>query len=171
VIGRPVHHLGYRVGDLERAIHAAVATFGAGPFHVIDPVVLQDAEYLGRPARVEQAAAFGQWGDLAVELFELRETEPAELGRRLGRVDDGVSHVSWVVDDLAAESERLEGLGLTCFHRASSGPVSVAWHDGGVLGHAIELHRANDALTGMFARVAESARGWDGSEPVRRAGA
>src|ERR1019366_8934113 len=50
------------------------------------------------------------------------------------RVTPGaVSHVSWAVPDLAQESTRLARLGCQLINTARSGPISVAWHDGGPL--------------------------------------
>ena len=37
---------------------------------------------------------------------------------------------------------------------ARSGPIEVAWHDGGPLfGHPVELHQHNDVIAGMHARL------------------
>ena len=44
-----------------------------------------------------------------------------------------ISHVSWVVPDLARESARLARLGCRLINTARTGPVSVAWHEGGPL--------------------------------------
>ncbi len=45
----------------------------------------------------------------------------------------------------------------TCrpINTARSGPISVAWHDGGPLfPHPIELHQHNDVIAGMHDRLA-----------------
>lgn len=61
-----------------------------------------------------------------------------------------VSHVSWVVPDLERESARLERLGCRLINTARSGPVRVAWHDGGRLfPHPIEVHQHNDVIAGL----------------------
>ncbi len=71
-----------------------------------------------------------------------------------------VGHVSWVVDDLAAESARLEALGCALIHTSSLGAVNVAWHDGGPLfPHPIEVHRAGPPILGMAGRLAALADG------------
>jgi hypothetical protein len=79
-----------------------------------------------------------------------------------------VGHVSWVVEDLEAESARLEELGCALIHTASSGAVNVAWHGGGpMFPHPIEVHRAGPPILGMHARVSALAEDWDGTEPLR----
>lgn len=37
-------------------------------------------------------------------------------------------------------------------------------------GHMLELYGTSDMLTGFYAMVAEAARDWDGTEPVRNLG-
>ena len=65
-----------------------------------------------------------------------------------------VSHVSWVVPDVGEESARLARLGCRLINTARSGPIEVAWHDGGPLfGHPVELHQHNDVIAGMHARL------------------
>jgi hypothetical protein len=69
-------------------------------------------------------------------------------------VPGAVSHVAWVVPDVAEESERLVRLGCPLINTARSGPVSVAWHDGGPLfPHPIEVHQHNDVIAGMHDRL------------------
>ncbi len=66
-----------------------------------------------------------------------------------------VSHVSWVVPDVEQESARLARLGCRPINTARSGPISVAWHDGGPLfPHPIEVHQHNEVIAGMHDRLA-----------------
>jgi hypothetical protein len=52
------------------------------------------------------------------------------------------------------ESARLARLGCRLINTARSGPISVAWHDGGPLfPHPIELHQHNDVIAGMHDRL------------------
>jgi hypothetical protein len=79
-----------------------------------------------------------------------------------------VGHVSWVVEDLSAETERLQALGCPLIHTASLGAVNVAWHEGGPLfPHPIEVHLAGAPILGMYPRLTALAEGWDGSDVVR----
>ena len=72
-----------------------------------------------------------------------------------GVAPGAVSHVSWVVPDVEQESARLARLGCRPINTARSGPISVAWHDGGPLfPHPIELHQHNDVIAGMHDRLA-----------------
>jgi hypothetical protein len=59
-----------------------------------------------------------------------------------------------VVPDLPQESARLARLGCRLINTARTGPVSVAWHDGGPLfPHPVEVHQHNDVIADMHARL------------------
>jgi catechol 2,3-dioxygenase-like lactoylglutathione lyase family enzyme len=167
-----LHHIGYWVHDLDEAIDQAVRTLGVGPFlvheHVrFDSFELADGTRIADPDYFDHTAAFAAWGPVVLEFDQVHHAHPdivAAYGIRPG----GVGHVSWVVDDLPAESDRLRALGCPLIHTAGVGAVSVAWHDGGPLfPHPIEVHRAGAPILGMHARLAALATDWDGLDRVR----
>jgi hypothetical protein len=102
-----------------------------------------------------------------LELAEVHTIdESLAAAYRIGH--DRVGHVSWVVDDLAAEIGRLRAAGCRLIHTAVSGPIEVAWLDGGSLfPHPIEVHRAGPAILGMHGRLSALAQGWDGRVMMR----
>jgi catechol 2,3-dioxygenase-like lactoylglutathione lyase family enzyme len=171
----PLHHVGYWVDDLDDAVDRAVRTLGVGPFLVHRHVAFQsftlaDGTAMTDPGYLDHSAAFAAWGPIVLELAEVHTAHPdlvAAYGIRTG----GVGHVSWVVDDLGAESARLQALGCPLIHTASLGAVNVAWHDGGPLfAHPIEVHLAGAPICGMHDRLSALADGWAGSEPMRPMG-
>lgn len=172
---RPLHHLGYWVDDLNEGIDRAIRTLGVGPFlvdeHVaFDDFTLADGSRIEDPSYLDHTAAFAAWGPVVIELAVVHTVDPwLADAYRLGR--PGLGHVSWVVEDLATESARLEELGCPLIHTASSGAVAVAWHDGGPLfPHPVEVHRSGAPILGMHGRLAALAEGWDGRErrrPIR----
>jgi catechol 2,3-dioxygenase-like lactoylglutathione lyase family enzyme len=183
----PFHHIGYWVSDLDEAVDTAVRTLGVGPFLVHPHVrfqsfTLQDGTQIDDPAYFDHTAAFAAWGPIVLELGQVHSAEPAlaeayGLAGEPARAATGVlrasrvGHVSWIVGDLEAESERLEQLGCRLIHTASLGAVSVAWHEGGALfPHPIEVHRAGAPILGMHARLRSLAEGWDGNKPLRPMG-
>jgi catechol 2,3-dioxygenase-like lactoylglutathione lyase family enzyme len=169
------HHLGYWVDDLDAAVERAIRTLGVGPFSVhhhvaFDAFTLADGTEVTDPAYFDHTAAFAAWGPVVLELCAVHSIDP-DLEEAYGiRAEEsiGLGHVSWVVEDLEAESARLENLGCALIHTASSGAVNVAWHRGGPLfPHPIEVHRAGPPILGMHARLAGLAEAWDGSDPLR----
>lgn len=167
----PFHHLGYVVEDLETAAERFARAAGAGPFLMIERVVLEDVTFDGAPAVYDHSTAFGQWGPVIVEISLIHEARPDGLGAFLGSTHPpAIGHVAWLTDDLEAESARLEQAGLPLRHTGSSGPVAAHWHDGAdVVGHPVEVLRRCPEILGFYSAIADASRNWDGSRPLRPA--
>ena len=154
-----LHHVGYWVDDLAAAMRRWEAELGVGPFEVIEHVPfdsfsLSDDDRDGGDVAFDHSAAFAAWGPAVVELNQVHAIDD-RLAAALNPTPGAVSHVSWVVPDVKEESARLARLGCRLINTARSGPIDVAWHDGGPLfAHPIELHRHNDVIDGMHARLA-----------------
>ncbi len=158
-----LHHVGYWVDDLDSALTRWGQDLGVGPFQVIEHVAFEEFVLTVGGQRYDDvvfdhSAAFAAWGPVVVELGQVHAIDDrlaAAYGvARAHRVPGAVSHVSWVVPDLEQESARLARLGCRLINTARSGPISVAWHDGGPLfPHPIELHQHNDVIVGMRDRL------------------
>jgi hypothetical protein len=153
-----MHHVGYWVPDLAAAAAHARVTLGVGPFllarHVpFDSFRLADGTEIDDPAYLDHSAAFAAWGPIVLELAEVHSVDDSlAAAYRIGF--DRIGHVSWVAKDLEAEVARLGAAGCRLIHTAVSGPIEVAWLDGGRLfPHPIEVHRAGTAILGMHARL------------------
>jgi len=149
-----LHHVGYWVDDLATACTQWTNELDVGPFDVIDHIAFEAFELSGAGEVVfDHSSAFAAWGPVVVELSQVHtidEQLAAAYSYRVG----AISHVSWVVDDLAAETARLTDLGCRLINTARSGPISVAWHSGGPLfPHPIELHQRNDVIDSMHQRL------------------
>lgn len=165
---RRITHVGYVVEDIEDAVGWAAGTLGAGPFFLIAHLPFDACTFDSAPARYDHSSAFGQWGDLILELTVVHSADPPQLAELMGGPAPRVGHVGWLADDLAADSAALEADGLPVFHTGSSGPVSARWHDGRArLGHHVEILGRAPELEGFYALVRSSSEGWDGSEPLR----
>ena len=116
----------------------------------------------------DHSAAFAAWGPLVLELAQVHDIDDG-LAAAYGVAPGAMSHVSWIVDDLAAEHDRLVALGCAPINTARTGPIHVSWHSGGPLfPHPIEVHESNVAIDGMHARLAGLADDWDGvTDPIR----
>jgi catechol 2,3-dioxygenase-like lactoylglutathione lyase family enzyme len=164
-VTRP-HHVGYVVADIPRAVEWAVAALGAGPFFLVEHLVFDAVTYRGEPAAYDHSSAFGQWGDLKLELTQVHSAQPAGLAAALGR--PGPGHVAWLADDLEAETARLTAAGLELFHTGRSGPVRAHWFQTPLGQHVEVLQRAPELL-GFYDLMREASAAWDGSEPLRAA--
>jgi catechol 2,3-dioxygenase-like lactoylglutathione lyase family enzyme len=94
-----IHHVGYVVPDLPRAIEWWTRTLGAGPFVVLEHIPFDEVTYEGSPAVYDHSSAFGSYGAILVELTVVHVASPG-LNERL--VGHGVGHVGMLTDDLDA---------------------------------------------------------------------
>ena len=153
-----LHHIGYWVDDLDSAMEQWALDLDVGPFEVIEHVTFEEfvltvGDSAHHDVVFDHAAAFAAWGPVVVELNQIHAIDD-RLAAAYKIAPGAVSHVSWVVPDLAAESARLARLGCRLINTARSGPIEVAWHDGGPLfGHPVEVHQHNDVIAGMHDRL------------------
>lgn len=166
---RPLHHVGYVVDDLEAAAQRLAETVGAGPFLHLGHVALEVATYRGAAAQYDHETAFGQWGAMIVEISRIEAADPPGLRDFFAsRPAPAIGHLGWLVDDLEAESDRLQRAGLELVHTGGSGPVRAHWHDGGPLfGHPVEVLQRCPEILGLYAAIGDAAAGWDGRAPLR----
>ena len=167
-IRRPIVQIAYIVPDVRAAAQQWVDRVGAGPFFVFDHFELT-ASHRGEPAVLDHSPAFGQWGDVQVELIQLHELEPAPFREAFGGGKIGVHHMTWFPDDLDAEGARLEELGWPCvLDMTGHTGTRALFHDARPdLGHFIELYVGTPQIRRHYESVARAARGWDGSNPIR----
>jgi methylmalonyl-CoA/ethylmalonyl-CoA epimerase len=166
-LGNPsIAQIAFVVDDLETASLHWARTFGAGPFFLHDRVPLGEIfEPDGTPAVFEQGAAFGQWGPLMVELITFQRVEPASAAAIVCKT--GLSHIAYFASDTPAEVERLEDAGAPALLKLQIGDYDCYWHDArDTIGCLVE-HYPYDAVAGLYGPVADAARNWDGSDPVR----
>src|SRR3954452_9647307 len=167
---RAIHHVCYIVDDIPKADDQWVETTGAGPFfHLGEHVEFEETLLEGEPCVFDHGSAIGRWGPIFLELMQLHELTPGLASRvHSGAAGGGkVGHIAYVVDDPAAESERLEAAGMPKFLHLRQGPIQIAMHDAPLLGHAIEVHETADAIHELSALIAAAAERWDATEPLR----
>lgn len=161
--------IAYRVNDLEAACHEWAQKVGAGPFLVRNHLPVS-ATHNGESAIYDHSAAFGQWGNVMLELIQLHECEPASMRDVLSHDQPGqINHFACFVEDLDATSATLvnQGMPLTMSLTTSSG-MAVHFHDARqLLGGVLELYVGSEHLRGFYDKVAALSHNWDGSDVVR----
>lgn len=165
----PIVQLCFLVDDLDEAIERWVDVIGAGPFFVMRHIPLEHVTYRGEPSTYDHSAALGQWGSMQVELHQQHCETPSAAKELFGPGETGLLQVSWLVDDVDAEIERMEGLGyptvFTC--DAEGGSLQTAWFDTReLLGTYVEVYTKSFAVP-AYAAIARAAEGWDGERPLR----
>ncbi|MCL1798544.1 MAG: VOC family protein [Eggerthellaceae bacterium] len=158
------NQISYYVEDLESFARMHSALFGSGPFFYMEPST-QVMDYRGTEIELTWQTAFGQFGDLQVELVQVfSEPNPyAEMGHF------GFHHFSNWVDDFDGTLELFADAGFEpLFTMQSGGGLRVAYIDlTDTLGHCLEIHAPIQSFWGMVKKAAED---WDGTDPWRKLG-
>ncbi len=171
VLQYPIVQMGWTVfEDVEIAARRWVELCGAGPFYILRNVPILNYRHRGVAGSFDHSCAIGQWGDVQIELMHQHCGNPSHL-RDLS--PDGMtrmSSVSWVVDDIEAERERLHN--LDCAVVMQGGILEeefvTTWFDtSAILGCYAEVFVEHPTLRLSLAKCREAASGWDGNRPIR----
>lgn len=167
-LGRPVQ-IAYVVPDVVEHASRWAEQFGAGPFFVRRHIPLASVTYRGAPATFDHTSAYGQWGDVMLELVQDHGPGPNVVTERFAPGDGGLHHLAFFVDDVDDSLRALAAAGApTAMEATTSSGLRFAFADTTqALGHHIELYPRTDHLAAFYEQVAEASRGWDGSEPIR----
>ena len=170
----PVRQNGYVVRDVEAAMRHWTEVLGVGPFFYFERVPIEDFRYRGEPSPLEVSIALANCGDLQIELIQQRNDAPSMYRDFLAAGHEGLQHVAFWPDDLEKALAEARAAG---FREGQSGEIGANGRfvylespEPGHPGTVVELSDASGPKGRFFAHVAEAARSWDGSEPVRRIG-
>ena len=164
-----VSQLGYVVADVDDAVRHWVEVLGVAPFFVYREVTLATCLVRGEPVDLTLSVAFGQAGKLQIELIqELSDTPSAYTGSTPGQPH----HVAiWTRDyDRDVDTFRARGL-VDLMWGSSSGRADerfVYFASSGP-GPLVEVVELLDAKAAMYGAIADAAREYDGTAPVREA--
>jgi methylmalonyl-CoA/ethylmalonyl-CoA epimerase len=164
----PIMQMAYLPSNFESALRYWTEVVGAGPFFVMENIALGDMTYCGAPSDAVFSVAIGYWQDIQIELIRPENDSPSIYTGPYA-VKDRLHHVCIVVDEIASARAALEE---ACAKILVEGKVgdsgAVIYADaGGGPGNVIEYVQLMDSGAELFAMMRETARGWDGSDPVR----
>jgi hypothetical protein len=169
-----VRQLAYKVGDLRAAAAAHYRQFGSGPFFVLRHVALASSVHRGVARPFDHSSAYGQWGDVMVELVVQHNPDDSALHEMFayGAGAEGLHHAALFVDDLHAEIARFaaEGAPLAQLSVTAGGTAFAFVDTRATLGHMLELYEPTPQLTGFYDFVANAAQGWNGKDLIRELG-
>jgi catechol 2,3-dioxygenase-like lactoylglutathione lyase family enzyme len=168
----PIRQNGYVVRDIEAALKHWTEVLGVGPFFYVEEVPVEDFLFRGEPSPLRVSIALANSGDLQIELIQPRSDAPSSYQGFLAAGREGLQHVAfWTesfdrdLDAALARGHRVEQSGTI------GGPDGrfVYFEADGHAGAQIELSEVSGRKGRLFRHIAEAARSWDGSDPVRRA--
>jgi catechol 2,3-dioxygenase-like lactoylglutathione lyase family enzyme len=165
---RPVQ-IAYHVPDPADAAERLAREHGWGPFYLLEHIPLARSLYRGAPAVFDHSSAYGQAGDLMIELITQHNEGPSALRDLYAPHESGIHHVACFVPDLASAliAFRQRGVSIALDARTATG-VDFAMLD--VVeerGHMLELYEPGSDLIRFYGFVRRAAQDWDGSRPFR----
>jgi hypothetical protein len=162
--------IAYHVPDPAAAAVRYARTFGWGPFFLMEHIPLERCLYRGRPGSFDHTSAYGQAGQMMVELITQHGEGPSALRDMYAADETGVHHVAYFVPKLAEALDIFRSRGLeVALDARTSGGVEFAMVDARAeLGHMLELYEARADLQRFYDYVRRKSEGWDGAEPLRR---
>lgn len=163
----PADQHGYVVPDLDAAI-GEWAGKGVGPFLTMRGAAISGYVYEGNASKPKVDVAFGQDGDVQIELIRPVDDASSAYGDFLAAGQSGLHHHGWFCDDFAAAVAEAGREGRTVLQQGSWGGLHfVYYHPAGddeIIGELIEMTDVNRRIFALIRREAES---WDGSRPSR----
>jgi hypothetical protein len=163
---------GYVVRDIDAALRHWTERLGVGPFFYFERVPMRDFRYRGEPSPLEVSIALANSGSLQIELIQQRNDAPSMYRDFLEAGREGLQHVAYWTSSMDADLERYAAAGYAV---GQSGCIG----DGGRFvylltethpGTVVEVSEVSGAKGKFFAHVADSAREWDGTQPIRTIG-
>lgn len=166
---KPVQ-IAYHVPDPERAAREFARNFGWGPFFLFEHIALSRCLYRGVPAVFDHSSAYGQAGELMIELITQHDDRPSVLRDLYARDAVGVHHMAHFVADLprTLQQARASGADIALDACTTTGTSFAMLDTSRELGHMTELYEGMGDLLKFYRYVRRAAEGWNGDEPLRR---
>jgi hypothetical protein len=168
----PAVQIAYHVPDPALTAADFSTRFGWGPFFYLEHIALSRCLYRGADADFDHSSAYGQAGEIMVELITQHDDRPSVLRDLFVRDRIGIHHVAHFVPSLqvAIEEARQMDMEVALDACTATGTRFVMLDLTSRLGHMVELYEGRDDLLKFYRYVRRSAQGWDGTEPLRRLG-
>ena len=160
---------GFVVRDIEAAMRHWIEVLEVGPWcllraHPVHRFSLQRRTVAGR-----RVARPRQLGDFQVELIQQRNDAPSLYRDFIAAGHEGLQHVGYGTHQFDADVARYVEAGYEIGHSGSVGGrgafvyLLTESHPGTL----VELFDMSNGREEVFAAIAEAARTWDGSDPIR----
>ncbi len=170
-----VRQIAFVVRDVEQALRYWTTTLGVGPFFVLRELTPDTFRYRGEPSPPPTLTiALGNSGDLQIELIQQHDERPSAYRDFLVSGREGLQHVSsWLTRaEYDATFARMVAAGSVVAHEGAmaGGGVRFAYFGTDALAGGIMFEIADvgePAVLPMMQMIADAARGWDGSDPIR----
>ncbi len=159
----------YTVPDIKAGMRDFTARLNVGPWFVTGPFVTSEAQYRGRPTRLEITLAMAFAGHMMIELIDQHNDVPSVFREYIDRRGHGFHH--WAIGsksfDGDVERYRKQGYEIAFSDRAPRGNRVIYMDTTADLNGMTEIIEMTDVLEARYTMMYEAARTWDGGDPVR----
>jgi Glyoxalase/Bleomycin resistance protein/Dioxygenase superfamily len=167
-----INQAAYVVDDLDTAMEHWLKAAGCGPFFVIRKVSFEGFRYRGAPGSLVISVGMAQAGAIQIELIQQHSDGPSAYRDTFPNGGTGLHHIGLFTDEFDQEIERLRSLGSPLAHEAhfgdARGRVRFGYIDTrAAIGCMLEYVEDKPLIREICATVANAARDWDGSNPIR----
>ena len=170
-LNTPVRQIAYFVPDIEGAAMAHSQQFGSGPYFVAKNISLSRSLHRGIERPLDHSSAYGQWGDVMVEFVQQNNSGPSVFHDIYpeGTGNQGLHHLAIFVDHLTQSIGQYSERGHeTALYAEVEGGTAFAMIDmTKSSGHMLELYEPSKTLVGFYDMVADAAKEFDGTHPLR----
>mgnify|MGYP005635812217 CR=1 FL=1 len=150
--------IAYFVEDIRVEAEKWATERGAGPFFVLENIQLGDANYRGQPGHLDHSSAYGQLGDIMVELVQQNNIGPSAFGDMYQQGQFGLHHMAQFAPDLEAELECYQQQGYEIAFQAHAGEVGFAFIDTREkLGHMVEIYQDCPQIRDFYSLIKDFA--------------
>jgi hypothetical protein len=167
----PIRQNGYVVRDIEKALHHWTTVLGVGPFFYFERAPITEFSYRGVTSPLEVSIALGNSGDLQIELIQQRNDAPSMYRDFLAAGREGLQHVAYWTNEFEPDLARCLYAGFVVGQAGVAGGSNgrfVYFDTEAHPGTVVELSDSSGAKGMFFKHIAEMAKTWDGTDPVRR---
>lgn len=165
-----VVQIAYHAPNIEKLATWFAAELGAGPFYLLEHIALKSSLYRGEPMIFDHSSAYGQFGDVMIELIHQHDDQPSAVRDMYDAQTMGLHHLAIFVDDLASSMRDVECAGMiTALDARTVDNVHFAMADArGKYGFMLEFYEPSPSLLKFYQFIRRKSENWDGSEVLRK---
>ena len=166
-LGPPVQ-IAYAVSDIFRGVDKWIKDFGAGPFFIAEHIPIKNVIYRGHPSELDITVAYGQWGEIMIELVQDNGEGPSIIRDLYPPQKSGLHHLAYFVNDMDLVSAKLVEEGYVLAMSGQAGENRFQFFDAiSEMGHFLEIYEPIESVKYLYERVRSASINWDGSDPLR----
>lgn len=166
--GRTVFQNAWVVDDVQKACMKWVNEMGVGPFFVTEYTnQFTEMTYRGKPGKLGMIVALAQAGNVQIELIQ-PTVDQCAYRDSVPKGTEGFHHMCVWTHDIDADTAYFQKLGYPAANLGRTGNIAFAYYDTRPLMHCmLEVVTYNEGVAARFAQIADAAKKWDGTNPIR----